>query len=78
VALRTLPSCVRELTFVVLSPPLSTTSETKESIGYGFVIPNSSIAGFNALTVGFSTTILGACAAYVTGVWTVVGDRPST
>jgi ABC-type Fe3+ transport system permease subunit len=47
-------------------------------IGYGFVIPNSSIAGFNALTVGFSTTILGACAAYVTGVWTIVDDRPST
>jgi hypothetical protein len=47
-------------------------------IGYGFVIPNSAIAGVNALTIGFGTTILRACAAYVTGVWTIVGDRPST
>ena len=47
-------------------------------IGYGFVIPNSPIAGVNALTIGFGTTILGACAAYVTGVWTVVGDHSST
>lgn len=37
-------------------------------IGYGFVIPRSSIAGVNELTVGFATTILGACVTYVLGV----------
>lgn len=37
-------------------------------IAYGFVIPGSCIAGFNALTFGFGTTILGACMAYVAGV----------
>jgi ABC-type Fe3+ transport system permease subunit len=47
-------------------------------IGYGFVIPNSPIAGINTLTIGFGSTILGACAAYVTGMWTIASDRPST
>ena len=47
-------------------------------IGYGFVIPNSPIAGVNGLTVGFASTLLGACAAYVTGVWTIVSERPSS
>jgi ABC-type Fe3+ transport system permease subunit len=47
-------------------------------IGYGFVIPSSPIAGINALTIGFSSTIVGACAAYVTAVWTILSDRPST
>jgi hypothetical protein len=28
-------------------------------IGYGFVIPNSPIAGVNALTIGFGSTIVG-------------------
>ena len=43
-------------------------------IGYGFVIPNSCIAGWNALSVGFGTTLLGACAAYWAGVCQAV-DR---
>jgi ABC-type Fe3+ transport system permease subunit len=47
-------------------------------IGFGFVIPSSPIAGINALTIGFGSTIVSACAAYVTGVWTILGDRPST
>jgi hypothetical protein len=47
-------------------------------IGYGFVIPNSPIAGINTLTIGFGSTILGACAAYVTGMWTIASDRRST
>lgn len=47
-------------------------------IGYGFVIPNSQIAGINHLTIGFASTIVGACAAYVTGVWTILGDSPSS
>ena len=38
------------------------------AVGYGVVIPRSCIAGMNSLTVGFATTILGACATYVLGV----------
>ena len=37
-------------------------------IGYGFVIPRSCIAGVNELTIGFGTTILGACVTYVVGL----------
>lgn len=37
-------------------------------IGYGYVIPRSCIAGFNALSVGFGTTVLGACFTYVAGL----------
>ena len=34
------------------------------AIGYGLVIPRSCIAGLNALTLGFATTVLGACLTY--------------
>ncbi len=37
-------------------------------IGYGFVIPGSCIAGVNELTIGFATTILGACLTYMLGL----------
>ena len=37
-------------------------------IAYGFVIPHSCIAGWNAQSIGFATTLLGACAAYWAGV----------
>lgn len=37
-------------------------------IGYGFVIPHSCIAGVNELTVGFGTSIVGACVTYVIGL----------
>jgi hypothetical protein len=37
-------------------------------IGYGYVIPRSCIAGVNELTIGFATTILGACVTYLLGV----------
>jgi hypothetical protein len=37
-------------------------------LGYGFVIPRSCIAGLNELTIGFGTTVLGACVTYVLGV----------
>ncbi len=33
-------------------------------IGFGFVIPSSCIAGVNQLTIGFGTSILGACVTY--------------
>ncbi len=44
-------------------------------IGFGLIIPRSCIAGFNHLTVGFSSAIVGACLAYWMGVRTVLGDR---
>jgi len=37
-------------------------------IGYYVVIPASCIAGVNALTIGFGTTIIGAAVAYLVGV----------
>lgn len=37
-------------------------------IGYGFVIPHSCIAGINELSLGFATTVIGACITYVIGV----------
>jgi hypothetical protein len=46
-------------------------------IGYGFVIPNSPIAGLNQLTVGFGTTVVGACLTYLAGIQMVIKDPPS-
>jgi hypothetical protein len=37
-------------------------------IGFGFVIPGSCIAGLNELSVGFATTLAGACVTYVLGL----------
>lgn len=45
-------------------------------IGYGVVIPRSCIAGFNELSVGFRTTVLGACFAYLAGIRVAV--QPSS
>lgn len=47
-------------------------------IGYGVVIPSSSIAGVNPLTIGFGTTIIGACLAYVAGIQLVMRNPPGT
>jgi hypothetical protein len=44
-------------------------------IGYGFVIPRSPIAGVNQLTIGFATTILGACVTYVAGVRAALREK---
>jgi len=44
-------------------------------IGYGVVIPRSCIAGINELTIGFATTVLGACVTYVLGLRAVLGDE---
>jgi hypothetical protein len=46
-------------------------------IGYGFVIPDSPIAGLNELTVGFGTTVLGGCLTYLAGIQMVIEDPPS-
>ena len=43
-------------------------------IGYGVVIPRSCIAGINELTVGFATSVIGACATYYFGVRAVSKD----
>jgi hypothetical protein len=43
-------------------------------IGFGFIIPSSCIAGIDELTVGFGTSIVGACVAYWAGVRTVYRD----
>jgi hypothetical protein len=47
-------------------------------IGYGVVIPNSAIAGMNSLTIGFGTTLLGACLAYVAGIQAAIKSPPGT
>ena len=43
-------------------------------IGYGFVIPRSCIAGLNELTIGFATTVAGACLTYWVGVRSVLRE----
>lgn len=46
-------------------------------IGYGFVIPRSCIAGINDLTIGFASSVVGACMTYWFGVRAVARDlRP--
>ena len=37
------------------------------TIGYGFTIPRSCIAGVNELTIGFGASVVGTCLAYVFG-----------
>lgn len=44
-------------------------------IGYGVVIPRSCIAGLNELTIGFATTVIGACATYWAGLRIVLRDE---
>ncbi len=38
------------------------------AIGYGLVIPNSPIAGFNEYTIGFVATVAGFVPVYLAGV----------
>lgn len=44
-------------------------------IGFGFVIPQSCLAGVNELTIGFATTVAGACVTYWLGLKAVLRDR---
>ena len=48
------------------------------AIGFGVVIPRSCNAGVNDLTIGFATTVIGACATYFFGVRTVSQDLNPT
>jgi hypothetical protein len=41
-------------------------------VGYGFVIPNSCIAGLNQLSLGFASTVAGACLTYFFGIRAVL------
>ncbi len=43
-------------------------------IGYGIVIPRSCIAGLNELTLGFASSVIGACVTYYFGVRAVSND----
>jgi hypothetical protein len=45
-------------------------------IAYGIVIPRSCIAGINEQSLGFGTTILGACITYIAGIRAVLRSRP--
>jgi ABC-type Fe3+ transport system permease subunit len=44
-------------------------------IGFGYVIPKSCIAGINELTLGFLSTVVGACVTYWAGVRSALKDR---
>jgi hypothetical protein len=44
-------------------------------IGFGYVIPRSCIAGINELTIGFLSSVVGACVTYWIGVRNVLRDR---
>jgi hypothetical protein len=47
-------------------------------IGYGVVIPKSCIAGVNELTIGFATTVIGACVTYWMGLRSMWKDLHPT
>jgi hypothetical protein len=44
-------------------------------IGFGYVIPKSCIAGFNELTLGFLSSVVGACVTYWAGIRSALRDR---
>ena len=44
-------------------------------IAYGVVIPRSYIAGINEQSIGFGTTLLGVCLAYLAGIRAVLRHR---
>ena len=43
-------------------------------IGYGFVIPGTCVEGVNELSVGFFSTVVGACFTYWLGLRTALAD----
>lgn len=47
-------------------------------MGYGFMIPQSCIAGVNELTVGFAGAIAGACVTYWVGLRALLRERAAT
>ena len=65
---RSCPAADRRRRLLRLWLPLVMFAVPTAVIAYGFVIPGSCIAGFNGLTFGFATTVLGACMAYAAGI----------
>jgi hypothetical protein len=55
--------------------PLAALIAPSVLIGFGVVIPGSCIAGVNQLTIGFASTLVGACISYWMGIRSVVSDR---
>jgi hypothetical protein len=51
-----------------LSLPLVLFVVPTVAIGFGVLIPNSCIAGWNQLSLGFGSTVFFACVTYVLGV----------
>lgn len=48
-------------------------------IGYGIVMPRHGILGEPELSLGFGSTVLGACLTYLAGIriaWAVASGRP--
>jgi hypothetical protein len=62
------PKSARRRRLFRLSLPLLSFVVPTLVMGYGVVIPRSCIAGVNALSVGFGTTVLGACLSYFAGM----------
>jgi ABC-type Fe3+ transport system permease subunit len=62
------PAAQRRRRLVRLWLPLVMFAVPTVVIAYGFVIPGSCIAGFNGLSFGFATTVLGACLTYAAGI----------
>ena len=65
---RSCPATQRRRLWLRLWMPLVMFAVPTIVIAYGFVIPGSCIAGFNGLTFGFASTVLGACMAYAAGI----------
>lgn len=65
---RACPASIRRRRLLRLWMPLLLFAVPTVVIGYGFVIPKSCIAGFNGLSFGFGTTVLGACLTYIAGI----------
>jgi hypothetical protein len=61
------PSRMRKV--LLLAWPLLSVVIPNLVIGYGFVIPDSCIAGFNELTVGYAMSIIGYIPAYCFGLY---------
>lgn len=55
--------------------PLATFVVPTLVVGYGFMIPDSCIAGINELSIGFAGAIFGATVTYVAGVRAALRQR---
>ena len=66
------PATQRRRRLIRLWLPLVMFAVPTVVIAYAFVIPGSCIAGFNGLSFGFATTVLGACLSYAAGIRTAL------